>query len=368
MNYSKARLSDYIEFNPKEQIPKGVITTEVSMADIKPFTRHISNKAKSVYRGGMKFRNGDTIVARITPCLENGKTAYVDILKEDEVGFGSTEYIVLRAIPNKTVPEFIYYLARSDKFREKAISLMTGTSGRQRVQTDALMHEEFDFPSICDQKKIATVLSLLDEKIRCNNRTNDNLLKIAETVFSDRFSSRIRGEKKIGDYISPKRGRALLSKDAKIGNVPVIAGGLEPATFHNVSNTSAPVITISASGANAGYVNLWEIPVWSSDSSFIDTNATDVPYFWYIMLKIRQKEIYDTQTGSAQAHIYPRHIEEMSVAEIDKSEMVEYENTVSHFFKEIGKNNLENQHLTKLRDTLLPELLNGKVDVSNIDI
>ena len=194
------------------------------------------------------------------------------------------------------------------------------------------------------------------------------MLKIAETVFSDRFSSRIRGEKKIGDYISPKRGRALLSKDAKIGNVPVIAGGLEPATFHNVSNTSAPVITISASGANAGYVNLWEIPVWSSDSSFIDTNATDVPYFWYIMLKIRQKEIYDTQTGSAQAHIYPRHIEEMPVAEIDKSEMVEYENTVSHFFKEIGKNNLENQHLTKLRDTLLPELLNGKVDVSNIDI
>lgn len=178
MKYSKARLSDYIEFNPKEQIPKGVITTEVSMANIEPFTKHISNKAKSMYRGGMKFRNGDTIVARITPCLENGKTAYVDILKEDEVGFGSTEYIVLRAIPNKTVPEFIYYLARSDKFREKAISLMTGTSGRQRVQTDVLMQEEFDFPSICDQKKIATVLSLLDEKIRCNNRTNDNLCHI----------------------------------------------------------------------------------------------------------------------------------------------------------------------------------------------
>jgi putative type I site-specific deoxyribonuclease len=150
--------------------------------------------------------------------------------------------------------------------------------------------------------------------------------------------------------------------------VPVVAGGLEPATYHNVSNTSAPVVTISASGANAGYVNLWEIPVWSSDSSFIDTNATNMPYFWYIMLKARQKEIYDAQTGSAQAHIYPRHIEEMSVGEIDEVEMVEYEETASPFFREIGKNLIENERLIKLRDTLLPELLNGRVDVSNIDI
>ena len=143
---------------------------------------------------------------------------------------------------------------------------------------------------------------------------------------------------------------------------------MEPATYHNVSNTSAPVVTISASGANAGYVNLWEIPVWSSDSSFIDTNATNMPYFWYIMLKARQKEIYDAQTGSAQAHIYPRHIEEMSVGEIDEVEMVEYEETASPFFREIGKNLIENERLIKLRDTLLPELLNGRVDVSNIDI
>ena len=150
--------------------------------------------------------------------------------------------------------------------------------------------------------------------------------------------------------------------------MPVVAGGLEPATYHNVSNTSAPVVTISASGANAGYVNLWEIPVWSSDSSFIDTNATNMPYFWYIMLKARQKEIYDAQTGSAQAHIYPRHIEEMSVGEIDEVEMVEYEETASPFFREIGKNLIENERLIKLRDTLLPELLNGRVDVSNIDI
>ena len=267
--------------------------------------------------------------------------------------------------PEKIDAEYLFYWIKSNlnyilgKASGSTFKELSGTSFKNLL---------VDLPEIKIQKQIACVLSFIDNKIECNDRINDNLLKIAEAVFNDRFSSRIRGKKKIGDYISPKRGRALLSKDAKFGSVPVVAGGLVPATFHNASNTSAPVITISASGANAGYVNLWEIPVWSSDSSFIDTNATDVPYFWYIMLETRQKEIYDAQTGSAQAHIYPRHIEEMSVGEIDEAEMVEYENTVSPFFKEIGKNNFENERLTKLRDNLLPELLNGKVDVSNIDI
>lgn len=98
---------------------------------------------------------------------------------------------------------------------------------------------------------------------------------------------------KIGDYLNPKRGKSLLSKDAINGNVPVVAGGINCSTYHNVSNTKSPVITISASGANAGYINLWHIPVWSSDSSFIDEDITPNVYFWYVLLKKRQKEIYD---------------------------------------------------------------------------
>ena len=295
-----------------------------------------------------------------------GRTAQLKKIPKRVITVDSHVTIVRPNI-DKIHPGYLgYYLS----FIEEQIELLAeGSTGQTEISRSNLGELNIEYPeSTNEQDAIYKILSKIDSKILFNNRTNDNLLKIVEAVFNDRFSSRIRGKKKIGDYISPKRGRALLSKDAKFGSVPVVAGGLEPATFHNASNTSAPVITISASGANAGYVNLWEIPVWSSDSSFIDTNATDVPYFWYIMLETRQKEIYDAQTGSAQAHIYPRHIEEMSVGEIDEAEMVEYENTVSPFFKEIGKNNLENQRLTKLRDTLLPELLSGKVDVSNIDI
>ena len=87
----------------------------------------------------MRFVNGDTLVARITPCLENGKTAYVDFLKDGQVGWGSTEYIVLR--PKSPLPnEYAYCLARSVEFRDFAIQSMTGSSGRQRVPAESLSH------------------------------------------------------------------------------------------------------------------------------------------------------------------------------------------------------------------------------------
>ena len=172
----------------------------------------------------------------------------------------------------------------------------------------------------------------------------------------------------IGNLITPKRGKGLLSKDAVFGEVPVVAGGLEPATYHNVSNTVAPVLTISASGANAGFVNLWHIPVWSSDSSFIDSKMTQNVYFWYVLLKKRQKEILDAQTGSAQPHIYPQHIASMSLTNLNVSLINEYTDTVTSFFREIGSNKSENMRLSSLRDALLPKLMSGELDVSDINL
>ena len=109
------------------------------------------------------------------------------------------------------------------------------------------------------------------------------------SIFENMFPNVSSGKSTIGNYIIPKRGKNLLSKDAIVGKVPVVAGGLQPSTFHNIANTKSPVLTISASGANAGYVNLWHIPVWSSDSSYIDISITDNVYFWYVMLKKRQR-------------------------------------------------------------------------------
>ena len=182
------------------------------------------------------------------------------------------------------------------------------------------------------------------------------------------FPKIFNGDYKIGNYIKPKRGKNLLSKNAILGSVPVVAGGLEPATYHNQANTQFPVITISASGANAGFIRLWHIPIWSSDSSYIDYSVSKSIYFWYVLLKLRQKEIYDLQSGSAQPHIYPKHLEELFIKKLDLDIVKTFDSVVSSFFEKIGKNNIENNKLKNLKNYLLPKLMSGEIDVENIEL
>lgn len=367
-NWLEKKLSDIIEFNPKESLPKGTLTTKIAMEDIQPFCRDISEKNLTNYTGGAKFRNFDTIMARITPCLENGKTAQVRCLKQNEIGFGSTEFIVMRAKDKISDPNFVYYLARSPYLRDIAIKSMVGSSGRQRVQIDVLKDTKLCVPSFEEQKIIGRILSSLDDKIELNNQINKNLEEQANTIFERMFPNCSQGNHSIGEYIIPKRGKNLLSRNAKIGEVPVIAGGLTPATYHNESNTVSPVVTISASGANAGFISLWNIPVWSSDSSFIDSSMTKNIYFWYVLLKKRQQEIYDSQTGSAQQHIYPQHITSMPVIQLTKNSIENFTKLVTPLFDKIGYNKVENNNIRKIRDLLLPKLISGEIDVTNINI
>ncbi len=217
-------------------------------------------------------------------------------------------------------------------------------------------------------KKIVILLSSLDEKIAINREINDNLEQQAFALFDSLFPRTIDGSQTIGDYINPKRGRNLLSKDAVYGTVPVVAGGLEPSTYHNVANTKAPVLTISASGANAGFVNLWLNPVWSSDSSYIDSSMTPNVFFWYILLKGRQKEIFDAQTGSAQPHIYPQHIAAMPIGNLNQESVSQFTTQVAPLFELIGANKDENERLRNIRDALLPRLMSGEIDVTDICI
>lgn len=168
------RISDIAVINPKESIKKGQLAKKVAMDKLQPFTRDIPGFELEPFYGGSKFRNGDTIMARITPCLENGKTAKVGIFEEDEVGFGSTEYIVFRAKEN-TDEDFLYYLITSPAIREPAIKSMVGSSGRQRVQTDVVENLEIFTPSHEEQKLIGGILRSIDDKILLNSQINENL-------------------------------------------------------------------------------------------------------------------------------------------------------------------------------------------------
>ncbi len=181
------RLSDVVQFNPTERLAKGTIAKKVAMENLHPFTRAISSYELAAYSGGSKFRNGDTLMARITPCLENGKTAYVSILDDEEVGFGSTEYIVFRNFEGVTDRKFIYYFVSNPWFRNIAIKSMVGSSGRQRVQQSVLENLEINLPPLAEQKRIAAILGALDDKIELNRRINANLEEQAKALFKSWF-------------------------------------------------------------------------------------------------------------------------------------------------------------------------------------
>lgn len=255
---------------------------------------------------------------------------------------------------------FTYYLLKNNI---DIIENHANGSTFKEISGSVMKSLEFGIPSLREQKAIAHILSTLDDKIEVNNEINKTLENMAQAYFDDMFTNVAAGDTTIGEYITPKRGKNLLSKDAISGEVPVIAGGLSPATYHNVSNTQSPVITISASGANAGFVNLWTVPVWSSDSSFIDYGMTKDVYFWYVMLKKRQKEIYDSQTGSAQPHIYPKHITIMPTIKLNVDEINLYTKRVTPLFKKIANNLYEISKLQLIRDTLLPKLMSGEIRV-----
>ena len=169
------KLNDAVIFNPTERLPKGTHAKKVAMDKLQPFVRDIYTWETEPYNGGAKFRNNDTIMARITPCLENGKTAFVNFLNDDEVGYGSTEFIVWRARDGVTDSDYVYYLSQSQEIRDVAVKSMVGSSGRQRVQQAVLDNYEIDLPDLPTQRKIAATLRALDDKIAVNRALNHNL-------------------------------------------------------------------------------------------------------------------------------------------------------------------------------------------------
>lgn len=198
-----AVLSDCCEINPKRVLQKNKYASYLDMSNM-PTTNALPHKWNMRnFTSGMKFMNGDTLIARITPCLENGKTAFVEFLKNDEVGWGSTEYIVLRPKANIS-PFWGYLLSKTDEFRKFAIQSMTGTSGRQRVQVDQLA----GFQIVKAPDTIHNILKIqFDSIVRklSKNRNEANILiDIRDTLLPKLISGELRvpdAEKMVADIV-----------------------------------------------------------------------------------------------------------------------------------------------------------------------
>ena len=168
--------------------------------------------------------------------------------------------------------------------------------------------------------------------------------------------------KSLGDLLVPKRGKSITKSKCIDGDIPVVAGGLEPAYFHNQGNVCSPVVTISASGANAGFVRLYQQDIWASDCSFVSAEQTDATFFWYAFLKFNQDKIYSMQQGAAQPHIYPSDLMRLSISSPKSCVMRNvFNGFVSPLFESIGLANSKIKTLASLRDTLLPRLISGQL-------
>ncbi|MBV1929030.1 MAG: restriction endonuclease subunit S [Gammaproteobacteria bacterium] len=188
MSDKKIKITDIVDFNPKRLVKKGSVAPFVDMAALSVDSRNIDTIGEREFKGsGSKFLNGDTLFSRITPCLENGKTAKVSGLPDGVAASGSTEFIVMAAKESKFDEDFVYYLARLPEFRTYAQARMEGTSGRQRVPWQSLSEFVFDFPKKEKRKEIGTFLKNIDDKIECNRQINQTLENIAQEIFKSWF-------------------------------------------------------------------------------------------------------------------------------------------------------------------------------------
>ena len=410
----KYKLKDFIQFNPTEKLAKGELRRKIAMEQLSPFTRYVDSINFEKYNGGAKFRNGDTIMARITPCLENGKTAYVSSLNENEVAFGSTEYIVLRNINHISNSNYIYYLATSPMIRELAIKSMVGSSGRQRVQQSVLENFEMELPALHKQQQIAATLSSLDDKIELNRRINDNLEQQAQALFKSWFV----------DFEPFKGGKFVESElgmipegftICTIGNIPhKIESGRRPkggATPEGVPSIGAENIKglgsydysktkyipkDFASTTNRGKIYGYELLIYKDGGKpgyfipnytifgegfpfgemfinehvfLLDLMSREYNAFAYFYMQTPyiMNQLNSIGGKAAIPGINTKDVESLPIFIGENKKVKEFGSIVLPMITKILENCCENARLSNLRDTLLPRLMAGELKVYNLN-
>lgn len=378
------KLSDIAEFNPRESILRGAMAKKVAMDKLQPFCRDIPSYEMEVFNGGTKFRNNDTIMARITPCLENGKTAKINILEENEVGFGSTEYIVFRAKQGVDA-DYLYYLITSSLVREPAIKSMVGSSGRQRVQTDVLQNLEILLPTYDEQKKIGSVLRDLDDKIAINTRINKNLLQQLHVLYLRLFCDSAM-DTPLGDVVAttsggtPSRKHDEYYSDSSICWVKSkeLLGNYIHETEEHINDlaikkSSAKLlpehsVLIAMYGATVGAYGVISKPMTCNQAVCALLCNENYPYTYLFQIAYEsQQKFINLAVGSAQQNISQVLIKQLNLHS-DPDIIQKFHGLALPMHKEIESLQAENMRLSALRDNLLPKLMSGELDVSNIDL
>ena len=261
-------------------------------------------------------------------------------------------------------PRFIYYLYTYVNLEKFATGSGVPTLNRNDVHSFEVL-----VPSCSEQKSIAEALSDTDSLIQSIEKLIDKKKKIKQGTMQQLLTGKKRlpgfsGEwvvRRLGDIVSINKGQLITEKNAQDGTIPVIAGGKKPSYYHSFSNRQGKTITISASGANAGYVGFYTEPIFASDCSTIGENNGYSIEFIYYQLSMLQENIYYAQTGGAQPHIHPKDLKPLLVNYTNLKEQKAIAQVLSDMDAEIEALEEKLEKYKTIKQGMMQELLTGRI-------
>ena len=412
--WSRVKLGNVVQINPPRTLRRTEEAFHVTMRDVEVFTREITSRSRKEFRGsGARFQNGDTLLARITPCLENGKTAYVNCLKPNQVGHGSTEFIVLSGVEGKTDNLFVYYLARDPSFRAFAVHSMQGSTGRQRVMADSLRSFECALPPIEEQRRIAHILGTIDDKIELNRQMNETLESTARAIFKSWFvgfdpvKAKVEGCKPIGMDTETASLFPSAFQDSSLGQIPkgwqvttidedfnLTMGQSPPGSTYNEDRSGIPFYqgrkdfgfryptrrvyctapkrfakkgdTLVSVRAPVGDINMVEEKCCIGRGvAAIRHKTGSRSYTYYAMRFLREDFSRYEAEGTVFGSINKTDFQTLSQLRPCNKIIEAFESFIYPLDQSIENNENQSRTLAQIRDTLLPKLLSGEIRVDD---
>ncbi len=373
----KLKFNEFVQIDPKEVLKKGTLAKHVAMDGIATFTRKIQSFEMKPFSGGSKFRNDDTLFARITPCLENGKTGFVSILDSNETASGSTEFIVFRPIENVSDPKFIYYFSISDSFRKIAIKSMSGTSGRQRVQIDSFKNREFLVPEYLEQKQIAEILGAYDDLIEVNQNKIKVLEDMAQAIYKEWFVKpvkaglpegwKVKKLDEVADIVFGFNFEADKFNEKGLGNKVVRIRDI----LSGITKTFSPEqvdekYRILSKDLLIGMDGIFHMNVWFDDDCYLVQRVARIrsnlpAYFIFESIKFQLSILQRSIVGSTVGHLSNGNVRDFSVNIPSDQEILKPFQNITDEVVNLRK---ANRKLSEIRDLLIPQLVGGKTKLT----
>ena len=365
---SQLHQSDYSVIGIPVVMPKDIIAGNIEEASIARVEQHHIDRLS---RHMISY--GDILYARRG---DVGKCAFT---KQNQEGWlCGTGCLRVTINPDMANPKFVFFQLQ----KQETIGWITNHaigSTMLNLNTTILSNAPVEIPSLRIQNRIVEILSRYDSLIENYQKQIKLLEEAAQRLYKEWFIDlRFPGHEntkivdglpegwtpsQLGQLVEFKRGKTITKKDVIDGDIPVVAGGLEPAYYCNKSNTAERVITISGSGANAGFTRMYFEKVWASDCSFVDASVTPFLHFVYCFLKNNKTTIDNLQKGAAQPHVYAKDINSLSICIPIESVLKSFEEKVSNYFDTTASLQSQLRLLTEARDRLLPKLTNGEMEI-----